>query len=142
MTPYVTKYISGQEIALFEQIRSVVNKLPDLDLGRDNEGQPVPLTCHMLARAVARVFTLRFADGFFYPKYPHSWVLTPDRHIIDVYPIAVIGGPILIEGNMMLSPSKQYYLKAPREIYRGRFGNKEFRRSVNRIARELKASLT
>ncbi len=137
MTPFVGRYISEAEVALFEKISSAVRRMSDLDLGSDQNGKSVLLSCHMLARAVARVFSLRVADGFLYPRYQHSWVLTHEGHIIDVYPVAVLGGPILVEGKSSFSPSKQHYLKAPRNFYRGRFGKKDFRQGVNRIANEL-----
>lgn len=61
--------------------------MKDPDLGHDEDGMPITLSCHMLARAVASVFDLRVCDGYFGPEsYDHSWVLTPQGQIIDTYP--------------------------------------------------------
>lgn len=141
MTPYIKQFVSDDDVALLEKIRLAVTNLQDLNLGNDHNGRQMILSCHMLARAIGRVFSLRVVDGFLYPNYQHSWVLTPAGHIIDVYPVAVIGGPILIDGVSAFSPSKFHYIKAKRKDYRGKFGKREFRKAVNCIVKALRKQL-
>ncbi len=137
MTPYVRRYIPDDEIVLFEEVSKRIQALPDIDLGVNEMGRPIVLSCHMLARAVARVFHLPYCDGYFHRVYRHSWVCTPTNNIIDVYPIAMIGGPILYDGNVG-SPARLLYTKTSAiKISDGTFNTKSFRRSVERIRRAL-----
>ncbi len=96
MTPYSMKYIQEEDLAIFKRIRNAVLKLPDINLGLNKEGDKILLSCHILARAVARVFLLKYVDGFFIPNFCHSWILSPSGHVIDVYPVGILGGPILM----------------------------------------------
>jgi hypothetical protein len=137
MTPYVRQFVSDEDAQLLEKIRNVFCRLPDIDLGVDEEKRKIVLSCHILARAVSKVFSLRFVDGYFKPNFEHSWVLSPNEHIIDVYPVAILGGPILvyIKNN---SPARYCYEETgPRRLSRGRFGKSSFRRSVRRVASRL-----
>ncbi|MDP3947122.1 MAG: hypothetical protein Q8Q41_00305 [bacterium] len=140
MTPYATRYITEEDLALFAQLRAAIERLPDLDLELDEEGQKIDLSCHMLARAAAKVFPVRVRDGYFAGNYQHSWVETPGGHLVDLYPIAVIGGPIMFEGGLA-SPQRRIYRRlSARKLSRVtplRFGKNSFRRSVRRIARAL-----
>lgn len=138
MTPYVQQYVSSEEQAIFSQIRQVIALLPDIDLGVDEEGEDICLSCHMLARAVAKVFHLKVADGYFGRFYNHSWLVTPQGHVIDVYPVGILGGPILVDGSGVLSPGRHLYKKAnPRKFAKGQFSKNSFRRSVRRITKAL-----
>lgn len=48
--------------------------------------------------------------GYFRPHYNHSWLKTPNRHIIDVYPVGILGGPFLVEQTMsFMSPGRHLY---------------------------------
>ena len=137
MTPYVQRYIPENEVILFEEISRRIHALPDLDLGKDEDGRLVILSCHMLARAVARVFRLNYCDGYFYQTYRHSWVQTPTGHIIDVYPVAMLGGPVLYDG-LSGSPARALYTNtSAMAISNGKFNTKSFRRSIERIRRAL-----
>lgn len=98
MTSYVMRYLLSDEVELFEKIRAVIVKLPDLELGCDESGQPIILSCHILARAVGKVFDLEVVDGTFCGSYLHSWLIIGRKNIIDVYPVAMLGGPLLIHG--------------------------------------------
>ncbi|MCF7835962.1 MAG: hypothetical protein K9M15_02475 [Candidatus Marinimicrobia bacterium] len=139
MTPYATKYVSREEITLFEKIRYSTIRLPDIDLGLDEKGKEVIFSCHMLARAVAKVFGLKYVDGYYTPNFEHSWILTPEKHLIDVYPIAVIGGPILMVSEKFNSPARWHYKKmSTRKISYGRFSKPSFRRSVRRIEKAIR----
>ncbi len=98
MTPFVRSLLPEEDINLFEKIRIIVQAFPDnLDLGKDSKNKPVKLSCHILAHALGRPFTLEVKDGYFHPHYEHSWLETRNGHIIDVYPVGILGGPFLIE---------------------------------------------
>lgn len=146
MTPYVTKYVSPSDQELFKKICNAVHALPDLEFGTDESGRPRILSCHILARAVARVFKLRVVDGLFYPNYQHSWVITNGEddkrpHVIDVYPIAALGGPNLIDGTMLMSPAHSLYVRVGRNFYSGKFVTKEFKASVTVVVREMRKQI-
>jgi len=106
--PYVLKFIPNEDIGLFEKIKNAINSLPDLDLGKDEDGLPVILSCHILCRAIANVFDLKCVDGYFHSNVQHSWVLTTNKNIIDVYPVGIFGGPILVHGESFCLSSWLY----------------------------------
>lgn len=139
MTPYVQRRISPDDLALFAQIKKSVEQMGDPELGLDEDGKPVVLSCHILARAVAKVFPVRVRDGYFAGYYDHSWVETFGGHLIDLYPVAVIGGPIMFEGSMA-SPQRRIYIRSSaKKLSRGRFCRSSFRRAVRRTAKALRA---
>lgn len=141
MIPYVERYISKDDLALFAQIRMAVEWMGDLELGLDEDGKPVILSCHILARAVAKVFPVRVRDGYFVRSYDHSWVETSGGHPIDPYPVAVIGGPIMFEGSAA-SPQRIIYTRSSaKKLSRGRFSKNSFRRAVRRVVNALRAGL-
>lgn len=141
MTPYAQRFVSSEEVALFEKIKDVVTRLPDIDLGENEDKEPIILSCHILARAVAKIFNLKVVDGYFAKYYDHSWLTGPGGHIIDTYPVATLGGPILMD-NQRFSPAKTLYQKtSAKRISRGRFSKNSFRRSVRRISRALTITL-
>ena len=137
MTPYVRKFITDEEMALFEKVRLAVASMPDVDLGIDEKGEPVILSCHVLARAVAKVFSLQYVDGYFYRRYDHSWIETPSGNIIDIYPVAIIGGPIMMDGNNGMIAQQLYSPDSTRKISRGKFGRNSFRRAVRKTISAL-----
>lgn len=138
MTPYVARYISEENLALFARMKRAVERMRDPDLGLDEEGRKIILSCHMLARAADEVFPVRVRDGYFAGNYEHSWGETPGGHLVDLYPVAVVGGPVMFEGSVS-SPQRRIYRRlSARKLSMGRFGKNSFRRSVRRIARALK----
>lgn len=138
MTPYCRRFITVEEIELFQEIRDAVNKMPDIDLGMDEEKEPIILSCHMLARGVAKVFPVRCVDGYFYPSLQHSWVVIPKTNsVIDVYPIQIWGGPFLVGGWRESCARRNYQKRVSNRIGLGRFSKPSFRRSVRRIAKAL-----
>lgn len=138
MTPYAERFISEEDLALFTRIRKAVEQMGNPDLGSDEEGRPVILSCHILARAVAKVFPVRVRDGYFAWNYDHSWVETPSGHLIDPYPVAAIGGPIMFEGSEASPQRRIYDRSSAKKISRGRFGKTSFRRAVRRVAGALR----
>lgn len=135
MTPYAAEQIKKSDIELFRKIREAVQQLPDLDLGEWDDGEKVVLSCHMLARAISKVFGIAYCDGYFHPYMQHSWNITPHKNIIDAYPIAIIGGPILMDG--YYRNSSIYYTPAKFRCFR-KYSDPVFRRSVRRLIAELK----
>lgn len=138
MTPYARRYISEEELALFEKIRNAIVRMGDPELGLDENGKPVIFSCHILARATAKVFPVRVKDGYFAGNYSHSWVETSGGHLIDLYPVAVIGGPIMFEGSMA-SPQRRIYTRSSaKKLSRGHFSKNSFRRAVRRVSSMLR----
>jgi hypothetical protein len=137
MTPYARKFVSDEEFELFLKIKDLVTKLPDLDLGLDGSRNKIDLSCHMFARAVADIFSLEFVDGYFTIGFQHSWVLTPNGHVIDVYPVAMLGGPILMEARGF-SPARNCYLKMNKNRgYKVPSEEQWFKESVEKIKQKL-----
>lgn len=141
MTPYAERYISENDLELFAKIKKALERMGDPDLGFDENGEVIILSCHILARAVAKVFPVRVRDGFFAKVFNHSWVETSSGHLIDLYPVAVIGGPIMFEGRFD-SPKKRIYTytSAKRQSH-GSFSKNSFRRAVRRVVRALRRVL-
>lgn len=139
MTPYVARYLTPEDLRLFEKIRQLVQELPDnLDLGIDDGGRQVVLSCHVLVRALANVLGLQYVDGYFSSRYDHSWLLTPSGHIIDPYPVAIWGGPFMIDGGSA-SPARVLYRRtSARRISNQRFARPWFRRAVRRATAALR----
>ncbi len=137
MTPYARQFVSNEEFELFIKIKELVAKLPDVNLGLDRFEHEIDLSCHMLARVVAEIFSLEFVDGYFTIGFQHSWVLTPKRQIIDVYPVAILGGPILMDASSF-SPARNCYLKMNKKrCYKVPSEEQWFKESVEKIKKEL-----
>ncbi len=98
---YVESRLNVGDVQIFKHIKKVVELLPDDindgTLGVDSSGRNIMLSCHILARAISKVFKLEYQDGYFCVGYEHSWVTTKAGHIIDVYPIGILGGPIMVD---------------------------------------------
>ena len=111
MTPFVLSCVPKADIDLLERIRLLVQSFPDgVDYGKDAYGDSITLSCHILAHAVGRVLSLDAEDGYFRPNYSHSWLKTPNGHILDVYPVGILSGPFLVEQTMsFMSPGRHLY---------------------------------
>ncbi len=142
MTPWAQSQILGSEVALFKEIRRAVDMFPDIDLGVSEDGERLVLSCHILTRAVARVFGLVVQDGYFHPNCSHSWLLLPSGAIIDVYPIGIIGGPLLVMNDPKWSPGKWLYKPASTRVVSRHsacsFSKPCFRKAVSNVARALR----
>lgn len=138
MTPYAATRIPAADQELYSQVRNAVLDLPDNLLDRNQN--PIEITCHMLARAVGYAFKLKWHDGYFVsPSHKHSWLTTPHNNIIDVYPIALIGGPVMMDTQCWLSV--QMYVGLPLKTVSGtRFNDPLFRQHVAILHHELKKS--
>jgi hypothetical protein len=133
MTPYVKKFVSEDDLGIFLNIRGVVEKLPDIHIG---DGRYDAVSCHMLVRAIEPFFPVSVCDGCFCERYEHSWLLTASGHIIDVYPVAILGGPILVDGVTYSSPSRRLY-KEDKDRYGERFSRPEFENGVKLLKFEV-----
>ncbi len=127
MTPHVLSLVDAGDVELFERIHTTVSMLPDLDLGVDEAGKPIPLSCHVLVRAFLRLQpTVTYRDGYFARCWEHSWLLTAHGNLIDVYPVATYGGPALINGRFVRPAGGLYRPTTQHEYHadglaRGRF---------------------
>ena len=140
MTPFVLRDVSKHDLALFTQIRRLVRKMPDLDLGPDGNGRPVAVSCHMLCRALAAHFPVDCRDGYFGEgAATHSWLRTGAGLIIDPYPWAMVGGPVMVyaEG---LSPWRSLYRESDLSAHFGRL-KPAFDRHVAAVTDAVRAVL-
>ena len=107
--------VTQDELDLLSKVRKAVEKLPDIeDLGVDHRGEKVILSCHILARAVGKIFGLKIVDGFFYPTFSHSWLVTKRGNVIDVYPVGIVGGPIFVHSIVASRRGNKYCLYEPK----------------------------
>ncbi len=138
MKIYCEQFIPKEDMDLFFRIRKAVEAMTNPDLGHDENGEEIDLSCHMIARAVAKLFSVKFLDGFYIKGFQHSWIETKHGHLIDVYPIGVIGGPILLENTSRFSPARRlYFPEKSWKVTRGTFSTVTFRRSVRRVTKAL-----
>ncbi len=96
---YVESITSPAELGIFSSIERIMNHFPeDNDYGINHRGESVILSCHIVARAISKIFpSLIVVDGFFHPVFEHSWLETKGANVIDVYPVGMIGGPIFVD---------------------------------------------
>ena len=96
MDTYADRHIEPEDIEIFHQIERVIDDLIVPNLGVDDEGRKIELSCHMLAEVIEEIFGLKRINGYFMTGYYHSWLVTTNQNIIDVYPVGTIGRPLLI----------------------------------------------
>lgn len=110
MQVYACREVPKEDQEIFFQMKEIFENMPEIDLGKNNKGQEVDVSCHMLARAFAQFFPVTVKDGFFFKKGNfHSWLETK-QSIMDVYPIAMMGGPVLVD-KKGYNPWSQQYLE-------------------------------
>ena len=96
-------YFDEKDLDLLELARAIFLRLPTIE----NEE---PVSCHHLAEAFARHFSLKRLTGHFAKVYQHSWLVTENGNVLDVYPVGIEGGPILVESKAgWQSPGRQLY---------------------------------
>ncbi len=134
MIPYTGNILPAEDIRLFEKIKRLITQLPNLDLGIDETGDKIILSCHILARALAKVFPqLTVKDGLFLNIFDHSWLITRYGNFIDPYPVGMYGGPILIEGSFG-SPARKLYVQ---KKLAARFDTQSFEENVEKTEKVL-----
>lgn len=137
MRPYALEFIDTKDVELWRTARDMVEALPETDLGKCEDGVSVILSCHILARAIGEVFELQTEDGHgMAPGFEHSWCRTKNGNILDVYPIGMLGGPLLVDGHSMLG-RLLYKKKSSTEISRGRFETDWFANAVKIVTSEI-----
>lgn len=97
MKPYAAHLAPKEDLAALARIKDLLEKLPEWGIAHeDGPDDHALVSCHTLARAFASVMTdLTVVDGHVL-GHEHSWLVTEARNIIDVYPVATVGGPLLI----------------------------------------------
>jgi hypothetical protein len=136
MKPYVLSRLSHEDVEIFGKIRTIVDKFPDISMGKDEHREEIPLSCHILARAIGRVLGLKYVDGHSFPCYQHTWLVTSHRNIIDVYPVAILGGPIMLDGNCVRYVEK-FYKKKRLSIGAARNSFRRALRKAEKIVRTI-----
>lgn len=112
MKPFVTRDVPRDAQALFMRIRRTVQRLPDVRLGPDRRGEELPVSCHMLCRALAAHYPATCRDGYFGEgAATHSWLEIAPLIYVDPYPWAMLGGPVLVYVGG-LSPWRRLYREA------------------------------
>ncbi len=78
------------ELEQLEQVKAILDTLPNSD---DSQ------TCHSICELIAQeIPTLKHIRGWFDIGWEHSWLVTLEGNIIDPYPWACKGGPVLLVG--------------------------------------------
>ena len=137
MKPYMATVVAEEHLLVFQRIEQAMQKLPDIELESDTKGKQL-VSCHIIARALARIFPeVRYQDGYFARRgQRHSWLIVRDdpRLIIDPYPIALLGGPIMVHGGFVTTPWDELYIKTKLT----NLGGAQFRTHVNQVTKILK----
>lgn len=141
--PYVEGHIPQNWLVLFLKLKEMLNKLPEINLGKDKKGVQIVLSCHILCRAIARVVKdVSVVDGTYGLRWSHSWLVTKDRQwVIDAYPPGMMDAPILIDASFALAPGKILYKEEPVRAKKINFTAKSFKRAVTMVARELRKTV-
>jgi len=133
--------IAKENIILFQKIKQAVEALPDIELGEDTQGRKTLVSCHMIVRGLARVFPgVDRHDGYFARfGQRHSWltVRNDPRLVIDAYPVALLGGPIMVHCGFITTPWDRLYIRARLPD----LGGQEFRKHVGLVTRVLRETL-
>jgi hypothetical protein len=101
MKPYAAHLAPPEDLEALTWIRNLMEKLPEWGIPQEDDSHNNALvSCHTLARAFASVMTdLTVMDGHVL-GHEHSWLVTKAGNIIDVYPVATVGGPLLIMNSL------------------------------------------
>lgn len=138
LRPLVLSVLPEEEVALFRKIQRVIDLLPDIELVTE-DGEKIELSCHLLSRAIGKCFDLTVETGKYHEIYEHSWLRTRSGRIIDVYPVATLGGPLLIDNRLRLS--QLYRPTFIRGISRGYSRNRNFNRHLREVDKVVKEAL-
>ena len=74
-----------------------VRVVHEIGTAKSNTDYPLSVSwCHLMASLVAATLPVKLVDGYWGgSKFYHSWVTTPNGHIIDVSPIKCRSAPIM-----------------------------------------------
>lgn len=135
------KEINTLDLALLHNIREWLHALPDK--GHPCDSGAHLWGCHSLCRAAKDRFKLvnwSVIDGWFgRPAFDHTWltraVYRGDHYqgevILDVYPVASAGGPLLLFSGTWNTPWTEMYGKSVPGRYESRLA--EFKRDADAI---------
>lgn len=96
MKPYAISQMPQEDGKVLKNISDIFSSVGEIQLP-SVRGVEIELSCHILARACSKFFNLKYLDGRFYPNIEHSWILTENNHVIDVYPIGTLTQRLIIE---------------------------------------------
>ena len=125
--------LNWMDFELWQEITSILNRLPEIDFGIKNGfGQKINFSHHVLPRAFAAVYNIRFFDGTCHTFFSHSLLQTNYDNIIDLCPPRTLGEPLLILGELIsvIKSSSDYFNRS--SIHQGRFETPEFQNLIIR----------
>ncbi len=129
MTTYTETVLPKADVALFRKIEKITHAFPDPNLGI-RDGEVIVPSCRHLAHALTEFFPLKAVDGYSPRRgYQHSWLETANRNIIDVYPVGMVGGPLLLAADRVPDPWRFFYIEHPFDFLNG----KEFEEELHLV---------
>lgn len=132
---YAEKHIIQEDVSLFREIERVIDAMDLPDIGLNSNGETREISCHMIAEAVSRIYNIKLIHGYFMTCYEHSWLYTKNNNIIDVYPIAMVGGPILIDG-IIISRNSPFY-RVKNDLIDSESSKQDYKNAVNLIEKSI-----
>lgn len=135
---YAEKIIEKEDLELFCQIRQVINSLELPDIGNDDKGKKKEVSCHMLTEASSRIFDVKVKHGYFMRCYEHSWIYTKNFNIIDLYPVGMVGGPLLIDHRIIFRNGPIYIVKDDLDY---KSSNHDYMRAVDLVEASMRQAM-
>lgn len=97
--------LSVQEKEVWEKIKKIFQDIHSIEINRNGFEGDITATSHILCSALADIFNLELGQGFC-NEDKHYWLKTEHGLIIDVMPVGVLSGPILVDPVLI---KKNYY---------------------------------
>jgi len=142
METYAESKIPKEDIVLFHKIKEVIDAFELPKLENNSQGEEIFFSCHMLAAAIGEVFVLKVQSGHYASFYEHSWVETKHGNCVDVYPVATVGGPVLVDKEFAYSPLSGLYKEEDiSDNIQGSLKRLDYKRIVNETASSLRKIL-
>lgn len=142
--PEMAEYAPVEDVKILELIRLVLARLPEVDLGIGRK---------VTARILTEAFEIAMPDnvwqvGGINPNgLEHYWLVTPNGNMIDVDPIGILGGPLLIDCiHTCVCPGRSYSKKELDDLPSYRLteesgDERSHEKCVQKVAREIKRIL-
>ena len=111
MTPHAAEIAPPEDLSIFYRIKRIVQELPDLKFADAAGHSDIPLFCHLLCRGLSEFFPVKVQAGWLMEAWEHSWLLTRNGLVIDPYPVAAIGGPLMLD-TRYITPWTEMYTQA------------------------------
>lgn len=79
-------------------------------------------SCHVAAQECSKRFDVEYRRGQYVPGFDHSWCVTKHGNVVDVYPVGMIGGPVLVSrevlnGFVFIEDIKKYQERVARWLW-------------------------